>query len=89
MPGACSPQRMLCRCCSRNKRRERVRTATTMFDAVEKLGLRFENKKLPLPAIVIDHIEKPDHAKALSRGEDLRLLAVEVVEAAVHGAGIP
>jgi uncharacterized protein (TIGR03435 family) len=30
----------------------------TIFDAVEKLGLRFEDKKLPLPTIVIDHMEK-------------------------------
>jgi uncharacterized protein (TIGR03435 family) len=30
----------------------------TMFGAVEKLGLKLENKKLSLPTIVIAHIEK-------------------------------
>jgi uncharacterized protein (TIGR03435 family) len=30
----------------------------TMFGAVEKLGLKFEQKTLSLPTIVIDHIEK-------------------------------
>ena len=30
----------------------------TIFTAVEKLGLRFEQRKLPLPTIVIDHMEK-------------------------------
>ena len=31
----------------------------TMFGAVEKLGLKLEEKKLILPVVVIDHVEKP------------------------------
>jgi len=31
----------------------------TMFGAVEKLGLKLEEKKLTLPVVVIDHVEKP------------------------------
>jgi uncharacterized protein (TIGR03435 family) len=30
----------------------------TMFGAVEKLGLKLEEKKLTLPVVVIDHVEK-------------------------------
>jgi uncharacterized protein (TIGR03435 family) len=29
-----------------------------MFGAVEKLGLKLEEKKLTLPVVVIDHVEK-------------------------------
>jgi uncharacterized protein (TIGR03435 family) len=32
----------------------------TVFDAIEKLGLRLEEHKKPMPVIVIDHVEKPD-----------------------------
>jgi len=31
----------------------------TMFGAIEKLGLKLEEKKLTLPVVVIDHVEKP------------------------------
>jgi uncharacterized protein (TIGR03435 family) len=31
----------------------------TIFTAIEKLGLKFEQRKVPLPAIVIDRMEKP------------------------------
>jgi len=31
----------------------------TVFGAVEKVGLKLEAKKIPLPVIVIDHAEKP------------------------------
>jgi uncharacterized protein (TIGR03435 family) len=30
----------------------------TMFAALEKLGLKLEAKKLALPVVVIDHVEK-------------------------------
>jgi uncharacterized protein (TIGR03435 family) len=29
-----------------------------VFDAVAKLGLRLERTKLPVPVIVIDHVER-------------------------------
>jgi uncharacterized protein (TIGR03435 family) len=32
---------------------------STVFGAVEKIGLRLESKKIPLPVVVIDHVEKP------------------------------
>ena len=32
---------------------------TTIFDAFEQVGLKLEQRKLPLHAIVIDHVEKP------------------------------
>ncbi len=31
----------------------------TIFGALEKIGLKLESKKLPVPVLVIDHIEKP------------------------------
>jgi uncharacterized protein (TIGR03435 family) len=30
----------------------------TMFGAIEKLGLKLGNKKLSLPTVVIDHLER-------------------------------
>jgi uncharacterized protein (TIGR03435 family) len=30
----------------------------TIFDSVDKLGLKLEERKLPVPVIVVDHIEK-------------------------------
>jgi uncharacterized protein (TIGR03435 family) len=35
----------------------------TIFDAFEQVGLKLEQRKLPLQVIVIDHVEKPGAAK--------------------------
>jgi uncharacterized protein (TIGR03435 family) len=31
----------------------------SIFGALEKLGLKLDSKKLAVPVIVIDHVEKP------------------------------
>lgn len=44
--------------------RSTLLAALLMFAAVEKLGLKLESKRLAVPVVVIDHVEKP----ALNRG---------------------
>lgn len=33
---------------------------TTIFDALDLIGLRLEERKQPMTVIVIDHVERPD-----------------------------
>jgi uncharacterized protein (TIGR03435 family) len=40
------------------KRNLEVTGGPTLFEAVEKLGLKLEERKLPMPTIVIDHVDR-------------------------------